>query len=291
MNPTVVPISSRSHSLGYREAIGEILVRTEKLTLTDVERISNYQKEHGMLFGEAAQSLGLISEADVRKGLAKQYNFSVVESENTSYPFELVAAYQPDSEQVEVMRSVRSDLLLRWFNKGHKSIVIASINPGDGNSFFTANLGLVFSQIGKRTLLMDANLRNPRLHEIFGLSAKQGLSDLLSGRAATESIEDVTNFPDLHVLPAGAKSPNAQELLSHARVEEIHKNVVNRFDVTLIDASSLKVGADALLMAEKADGLLLLIRKNKTKMSDIEAVGRQLSRYSVELVGSVLVDF
>lgn len=290
MNPAHLSIAGRSTGHSHRQTIGEILLQSGKLTHEEVELVSDHQKKQGLLFGEAAQSLGLVEEADVRSGLAKQFDYDYVQPGDAVYPVELVAAYEPYSSQVEAMRSVRSDLLLGWFNKGHKSLAVISLNPGDGNSFFTANLGLVFSQIGKRTLLVDANLRSPRMHQIFGLPNKAGLTDMLVGRPG-ESIACAERFSHLYVLTAGTPPPNPQELLSQSSFDEVHKDITDRYDVTLVDTSAFGVGADALMVAAKVGGVLLTIRKNRTKLTEIDAIGRQLLRLNVQIVGSVLVDF
>ncbi|OGB22797.1 MAG: chain length determinant protein tyrosine kinase EpsG [Burkholderiales bacterium RIFCSPLOWO2_02_FULL_57_36] len=291
MNPAMLSVPDALKRAGDNQTIGKILLQLGKLTPEDAERVSHYQKECGLRFGEAAQSLGLVSEADVRMGLARQFDYPYLEPGEGAYPIELVAAYQPFSPQVEVMRSVRSELLLRWFDAGHKSLAVAGIDSGDGTSFFMANLGLVFSQMGKRTLLIDANLRSARLHQIFGLHARQGLSDLLVGRAGIESIARVDSFSNLYVLTAGTTPPNPQELISHPSFGKVQENVASRFDVTLIDTSAFAVGADALQVAAKVGGVLLLIRKDKTALAQVDAIGKKLAHIGVPVVGSVLVNF
>jgi protein-tyrosine kinase len=291
MNPAMLSVPDASKHAGDSQAIGQILLQLGKLTLKDVDRISQYQKECGLRFGETAQLLGLVNEADVRIGLARQFNYPYLQPGEGTYPIELVAAYHPFSPQVEVMRSVRSELLLRWFDTGRKSLVVATVNSGDGASFFMANLGLVFSQMGKKTLLIDANLRRPRLHRIFGLQDRLGLSDMLVARAGIESIARVESFSNLYVLTAGTVPPNPQELVSHSSFGKVQENVASRFDVTLIDTSAFSVCADALHVAVKAGGVLLLIRKDKTQLAQVDSIGKRLTHIGVPVIGSVLVNF
>lgn len=273
-------------------SIGRMLLESGKLTPEDAERVLRLQKERGIRFGDAAQLLGLITEADIQQVLARQFDYPYLQPGQGKYPAELVAAYQPFSAQVEILRAVRSQLMLRWFAAGRKALAVASINSGEGASLFSANLAVVFSQLGERTLLVDANLRRPRQHEIFNLGNKQGLSDVLAGRAAAiDVISKVESFVDLSVLPAGTLPPNPQELLSRASFGELSDSLVSQFDVVLFDTAAFSTGADTLAIAARAGGVLLIAHKNNTRMADINATGEQLGRIGAEVVGSVLVDF
>lgn len=283
---SVFPISALSES-----SIGRILLDMGKIKPEDAERILRLQKEMGLRFGEAAKSLGLISDADIQQVLAQQFDYPYLQPGQGNFAPELSAAYQPFSKQVETLRAIRSQLMLRWFANGRKSLAIASVNPGEGASLFAANLAVVFSQLGEQTLLVDANLRMPRQHQIFNLSGKQGLSDILAGRADLDAIAKVESFVDLSVLPAGTLPPNPQELVSRGGFDELTRNLGDRFDVVLYDMSAFSAGADALAIAVRAGGVLLVARKNTTNLADIGSVAEQLGRVGAEVVGSVMVDY
>ena len=272
-------------------SIGRLLLDMGKITLEDSEEILRQQKEKGMRFGEAAQSLGLITEADIQLVLARQFDYSYLQPGLGNFAPELVTVYQPFSEQAEILRTIRSQLMLRWFAKGHKAISIVSVNPGEGASLFAANLAVVFSQLGEQTLLVDANLRNPRQHQIFDLSGKQGLSDILGGRADLDAIAEVEYFDNLSVLQAGTIPPNPQELISRRSFGTLNDNIANLFDVILYDVPTFSAGADALAISARAGGVLLIARKNKTRYADIKTAADQLTRVGAEVVGSVMVDF
>ena len=111
-----------------------------------------------------------------------------------NYSEELVAAYQPFSQQVEALRALRSQLMMRWFNETNKSLAVVTANAGEGGSYLASNLAVMFSQLGERTLLIDANMRNPRQHIIFNLKENRGLSDILAGRAGLD-------LSLIHILP------------------------------------------------------------------------------------------
>lgn len=289
LNPAA-PVVSPANAV-RESSIGRILLDMGKIKPEHAERILRQQKEKNMRFGEAALSLGLITEADIAQVLARQFDYPYLPAGQGNFAPELVAAYQPFSPQVETLRAIRSQLMLRWFATGHKTLAIASVNPGEGASLFAANLAVVFSQLGEHTLLIDANLRQPRQHQIFNLPGKQGLSDVLAGRADLSVIAKVNSFVDLSVLPAGTLPPNPQELVSRSSFANLSVNVESQFDVVIYDVSAFSAGADALAIAARAGGVLLVARKNTTSLADISAVAEQLGRVGAEVVGSVLVEY
>lgn len=277
--------------LGRESSMGLLLLQMGKLTPEGAERALRMQKEKGMRFGEAAQALGLVTEADIQQALARQFDYPYLQSGQGKYSPELLAAYQPFTPQVEVLRAIRSQLMLRWFARGQKSLALVSVNSGEGVSFIAANLAVVFSQLGEHTLLIDANLRQPRQQEIFNLKSKQGLSDILVGRAGLDAIAKIDAFVDLSVLPSGTLPPNPQELLSRASFVEMNAGLGQKFDVVLYDASAASVGADASAIAACAGGVLLIVRKNQTRLADIAAAVEKLRAAGAEIVGSLLTDF
>ncbi|MEG0881706.1 MAG: chain length determinant protein tyrosine kinase EpsG [Janthinobacterium sp.] len=291
MNFPAHPVSKPSPLRGGDSSIGALLLASGKITPENAERVLRMQKELGIRFGEAALRLGLISEADIQQVLARQFDYPYLQEGEGKFSSELVAAYQPFSPQMEILRAVRSQLMLRWFSLGRKALVVASVDSGDGASLFAANLAVVFSQLGERTLLVDANLRKPRQHEIFALEERQGLSDVLAGRAQQDAISVIDSFVDLSVLGAGTLPPNPQELLSRTAFGALNTQLEERYDVVLYDVASVSSGSDAFVMGARVGGVLLVVRKNKTRLADIDAMREQLQRSGAEVVGSVLVDY
>ncbi|TFW16405.1 chain length determinant protein tyrosine kinase EpsG [Duganella callida] len=283
--PAVPPSGGRADS-----SIGGLLLESGKISPENAERVLRMQKELGIRFGEAAQRLGLITEADIQQVLARQFDYPYLQKGESSYSPLLVAAYEPFSAQVETLRAVRSQLMLRWF-ASHKSLAIAGINAGDGVSIFAANLAVVFSQLGENTLLVDANLRTPSQHSTFNVTGRQGLSDALAGRAGPDVIQRIPAFLSLSLLAAGTLPPNPQELLSRSGFQAMSQNLEAQHDIVLYDAPPFSVGADALAIAARAGGVLLVARKNHTLVADIDAMTEQLSHSGAKVVGAVMVDF
>ena len=271
--------------------IGRLLIEQGKITMEQADDVRRLQKDDGLRFGEAAKRLGLVTEADIQQVLSRQFDYPYLQQGEGNYPNTLIAAYQPFSPEVEGLRSVRSQLMLRWFGAGRKSLASAGINTGDGTSLLAANLAVVFSQLGEQTLLVDANLRAPRQHRIFNLDGEHGLSEMLSGRAGLESLSMVDSFVDLSVLPAGSLVPNPQELINRPGFAVMNDTLRDRFDVILYDAPAVATAADALTIAARAGGILLVVRKDHTRTADLVAFGEQVRRVGAEVVGTVLVSF
>jgi len=190
------------------------------------------------------------------------------------------------------LRALRSQLMLRWFDGGpeRKALAIVSPGKGDGRSFLAANLAIVFSQLGERTVLVDADLRNPRQHALFKLAGSTGLAGLLSGRGGPEVVVRIPTLLGLSVLPAGAEPPNPQELLGRPAFSELLEGLAKNFDTIILDTPATGSFADAHTVAARAGAALVVARKNLTPAADLLSLMRGLQQSGVELVGSTLND-
>ncbi len=271
-------------------SIGAILIDTGRLSAENAERILRLQKEQGKRFGDAAIELGLLNEDDIRFALASQFNYPYLQAGDNSLSHELIAAYQPFCPIVEQLRALRSQLMLRWFDSETQRKALAIVSPGhdEGRSFIAANLAIVFSQLGERTLLIDADLRAPRQHELFKLGNPAGLSGLLAGRANAEAVVRIPSLLGLSVLPAGAIPPNPQELLGRAAYVETLLSIGRDFDVIIIDTPAASEFADAQTIAVRAGAALMLARKNQSSMPELAELASSLQQSGATLVGSVL---
>lgn len=289
MNQPVPPIATLPVSANHETTMGRILVEHGKITPTDAERVLRLQREQGLRFGEAARSLGLITEADIQQVLAAQFGFSYLRPGQGNFPKELIAAYEPSGQTAEMLRMVRSQLLQRWFAGTRNELVIASIGTEDGASMFTANLGIMFAQLGQPTLIIDANMRQPRQQEIFRIKSRQGLSEILAGRGGLNAICRSDYFEDLSILPAGTIPPNPQELLYRPIFQVLREHLRRHFSVILIDVPALSSSGDALAVASGIGGVLLVARRDATYLADLNTVRDKMKRCGVEMVGSVMV--
>ena len=276
---------------GNVRPMGSILIDSGRLSTSNAEKILTYQQENGVRFGEAGRALGLLTEDDVRFALSVQFRYSYIPS-GSSLSHELIAAYQPDSPSVEELRMLRSQLMLRWFNddSDHKGLAVVSAASGDGRSYIAANLAIVFSQLGERTLLIDADMRSPRQHKLFNLGKRAGLSDILVGRAGSDAIVSIDALPSLSILPAGAIPPNPQELLGRQSFSKLLLSLGEDFDVMIIDTPPASNCADAHTVAVRTGAALIVARQNKSSMVQLGKFTHSLREFGVTLVGSVLND-
>ena len=291
MKQTELSLAASEQQRRAATSIGALLLEEGKLSVDNAERVLRMHKDLGIRYGEAARRLGLIDEADIVQVLARQFDYPYLQPGEGSLSPHLVAAYAPYCAQVEVLRAVRSQLMLRWFARGHKALAIVGVERGDGASLFAANLALVFAQLRQRTLLVDANLRKPSQHAIFHAGARQGMADILAGRADLDLIEPVERFADLSLLGAGTLPPNPQELLARPAFAAFNAKMETRYDVTLYDVAASASGLDAPIVAARCGGALIVARKNRSRLADIGAVAAQIAGNGGKVVGSVLLEF
>jgi len=264
-----------------------------KLTPSDTEQVLKRQRELGWRFGEAAIELNLITDTDLREALAKQYEFPYLVSGPDGVSKELVAAWDPFHPVVEELRAVRTQLLIRWFNPaaGRRMLVVASPGAREGRSFIAANLAVSFSQLGQRTLLIDADFRAPRQQGIFNIADRFGLSSVLSGRADLSVAAPVAGITGLAVLPAGPVPPNPLELLSRASFAALLGRAQAEYDVILIDTPPACDYADAQSVAFRAGDVLLVSRRDHTRVEQTERAVKELSDAAARVVGTLMNGF
>jgi chain length determinant protein tyrosine kinase EpsG len=280
------PISSDS-------SIGAILVDTGRLSAENAERIAGLQIEQGKRFGATAIALGLLTEDDVRFALSRQFDNLYLPASDTSLSHQLVAAYKPFSPTVEKLRALRGQLMMRWFNAEarHNALSIMSPGIGEGRSFIAANLAIVFSQLGERTLLIDADLRTPCQNDLFKLGNNAGLSGMLANRIGPDAITRIPLLPGLYVLPAGAAPPNPQELLGRPAFADLLKSLIRDFDIVIVDTPAANQYAESQVIAVGTSSALLVARKIRSSIAEMASLARDLQQNGTRLVGSVLNDF
>lgn len=268
--------------------IGSILVETGKITPSDIERIVALQKQEGILFGEAAIKLGILTEEDVAWALASQFSYPYVKAGENTIAREVVAAHEPFSPAVESFRSIRTGLILSGAGKVIKTIAVISPGDKEGKTFITSNLAIVFAQLGSKTLLMDINFRGPRVHELFKVENKCGVSSLIIKRATIDHALKFTPIPSLHILPSGPTPPNPVELLGWQEARELVASLKDIYDVVIIDTPAFLKSADASMIASLSDGVVLVVLKGSTTQESFGMVKKQLDNSGVRIIGSVI---
>ena len=269
--------------------LGALLVDLGRLAPPDAQRIHEHQARTGQLYGEAGIELGLLGAPDVLAALSLQFGH-VLPGRDCGLGAELVAVWQPASDAVEQLRTLRSQLMLRWFENDARHAALAVVSPGraEGRSFLVANLGALFAQLGRRTLVIDADLRHPRQHRLFGVAGRQGLSGVLAGRLGTDTVVDIPAVPGLSLLPAGTAPPNPQELLARGGFARLLSALRSSYEVILVDTPAYGSCADACTVSARAGAALVVACRDASSLPGLSAVAGSLREFGVSVVGAVL---
>lgn len=274
-----------------RRAIGAIISETRNLSAEQVEAILAHQKDKGIRFGEAAIALGYVSADDVLFALAQQFHYPYAPVEHRKLSPELVTLNQPFSPQAESFRAIRSQVMMRVFSEtdGPRSaLAIVSPNSGDGKSFFAANLAVSLAQLGGRTLLVDADMRGPRQHDVFNLPNPAGLSGILSGRVESQVVQQVLGVPSLFVLPVGPTPPNPLELVERSAFGLLMRELSSKFDHVIVDTPAAIYGADATVIAARCGAALVVARKDKVRVGALQGLVSMLAGTPAKLAGVIM---
>jgi chain length determinant protein tyrosine kinase EpsG len=270
-------------------AIGDIIKEANNLSADQVQQILALQRKHGIKFGEAAVQLGLAKREDVLWALSQQFHYPYAIQERNSIAPELVVANSPFSEEAEAFRNIRSQLIANVFGEDNRrTISVVSPNIGDGKSFFAANLAVAFSQLGARTLIVDADMRTPRQHEIFSVEPMSGLSGVLSGRSSANLVRPIEDLPSLYVLPVGTTPPNPPELAQSNAFNLLMSELQLKFDYVIVDTPAAEHGSDFHVIAGKCGAALAVNRKGHSKATATKDMLMKLSKRGTKVVGVVL---
>lgn len=272
-------------------SMGDILRRTKGLSAEEVNQALEYQSSRGVRFGEAVVALGLAKPEDVLWALAQQFHYPYNPQQSGLHlNEELVVANDPFSPQVESFRDLRTQLipLMMGNDQQRHAIAVVSAESGDGKTFITANLATAFSQLPGRTLLVDADLRTPRLHAVFGVEPGTGLSGILAGRAEPNVIKPVEHLPNLYMLPAGIVPPNPAELLQRASFSLLMKELLEKFDYVLVDTPAAALGSDARVIAGHCGACMIVGRKDKSRTPAVQSLVKQLTKSTVKISGFLM---
>jgi len=270
--------------------IGKLLQDAGKLKPQDMECVLKLQQAENLRFGEAALKLKLVTEADIQQALSHQFEYPTISAADARLSPELTTATDPYSKEAEALRSVRSELLLRWFKDGRKTLAIGSARADEGASYLAANLAVLFAQMGRKVLLIDANMRQPRQHDIFNLGNGMGLSDILAERMPSLQVHTIKPFQTLSVLPAGSPPPNPVELLARPSFGALLSGLETSYDIVLIDTAPSQLSSDFQLVAARAGGVLISTRRNVSRLVPLTELKEKITLTGAQVVGAVVLD-
>ena len=191
--------------------------------------------------------------------------------------------------QADNFRDLRSRLRLEVLRGRRCALAVVSPDPGDGRTYLATNLAIAFSQLGERTLLIDADLRRPRQHELLGVDYEPGLAGVLAGLLPPgEAVEPVPGIPGLHVLPAGAVPPNPAELLERPNFATLVRDMLQHFAHVIVDTSAAARGPDARNVAAHCGLSVVLARRGRSTMASLQALLGSLARGPGEVAGLII---
>ena len=195
---------------------------------------------------------------------------------------------RPRSTAAEALRSIRTNILFRTPDKRpQKRLLIASAVPREGKSFISSNLSAIIAMTGSRVLLIDADLRRPSQHKLFGQVNERGLSSVLVGDASLEESVIHTHVPGLDLLPSGPRPPNPAELLGSTRMSRF-LDTLTEYDFVIVDSSPIGAVADPLILSRFVDGVLMVVESNKTNRDHVLQCRTRMAEVEANILGAIV---
>lgn len=189
---------------------------------------------------------------------------------------------------VEAYKTIRTNLQFSLNKKIGNVIMVTSTLPRDGKSTIVSNVGVAFSQAGSKVLVLDADMRKPRLNKFFNIPAVPGLSNYLAGLSPLSDVILETSYPNLHVIPSGILPPNPAELLSGEAFEELIDLLKQEYELILIDTPPANIVSDAMVVTKSSDGVIIVVRHGVTTHPEITKAIKSLEFVNAKLLGIVL---
>ena len=192
-------------------------------------------------------------------------------------------------EVKEAYNSIRTNLLFTQQGEKCPIFVVTSPTANNGKTINSANLAINFAQMGKKTLVIDADMRNPSLHKLFSLSSRNGLSEILAGLTDNITVTK-TDIENLSVLTSGKIPPNPTELLSSPRMDKLLDFVKEHYDCVFIDTPPVNIVTDATVFSQKATGYVIIVKTDTTNVPELKTTVSTLQGINANILGFILND-
>lgn len=203
----------------------------------------------------------------------------------------LITLKDPRSAAAEAFRTLRTNVIFAGLEKPLQTLLVTSPTAEEGKTAALANLAVVMAQGGRQTILVDCDLRRPRLHELFGLPAAPGFSDWITANQENAPLAlAASGVEGLQVLPAGSPAAIPADLLTSRRLESLVITLKSQADFVLFDAPPLLAVSDAALLAANLDGVLLAVSAGQTRRDHAQRAKEMLEKINVRVVGAVLTN-
>lgn len=230
----------------------------------------------------------LKTSEDVRRAVARPTLGIIPRLQGAEHRSALIAGTAPHSAIAEAFRTLRTNIRFTGVDRPLTSLIVSSAEPGAGKTTVAVNLGIVYAQAGFRVVVIDADLRLPRLHKSFGFANTTGLTDLLVGTQDVAAYLTNTEISNLRLLVAGPIPPNPSELLGSKRMADVLKGLKAHADLVIIDTPPVLPVTDTAVLAPKVDGILLVARAHTTQRDTIRHATENLTQVGGNVIGAVL---
>lgn len=287
--PSTAPVAEP-----YDAPIRDVLLRLGYLTEDQTQRVIAHQTEKQLDFDQAALELGFINAADLDRARELLISSLALQGDvRRQVSNELVVINEPMSLRAEAIRLLRTQIIAQHIKIGRRGIAVVAPVEGMGCTYMTANLAAALSQVGVKTLVVDCNMRSPRVDQVFGLDPNSpGLSSFLSVQVARpERVVHANVLPNLSVITAGPPVMLPQELLSSNRFRDGVNTLLREFDLVLFDTPPANSSADALTVGGVVGYAMLVARRDHSYFRDVTTLVAQLQSTRCSVIGSVLNEF
>ena len=200
---------------------------------------------------------------------------------------QIISIVNPKSAEAEAYRTLRTNLQFSSVDEELKTILVTSANASEGKTTTVCNLAVSFAQIGKKVLIIEGDLRRPRLHKYLTLSNQTGISNVLAQQVIAESVIQTTVL-DIEVLTCGPIPPNPAELLNSQRMKQLIEDLKMHFDIILVDEPPVGVVTDAAILSTLVDGTLMVVASHQTDSDLARRAMKLLQNVEARILGTVL---
>jgi succinoglycan biosynthesis transport protein ExoP len=203
---------------------------------------------------------------------------------------DLLVHLEPRSSTAECCRTIRTNITFQGADKPLRTLAITSAMPRDGKSTVAVSIATILAQSGKRVLLVDTDLRKPRLHRVFGLHVGPGATTILAGESTLDEVRQTTDIPGVTLLQCGPIPPNPAELLYTRRFADLVSEARAKYDLVVFDTPPIGAVTDPAVIGPQVDGTIVVVRSGTTPRAAMEAAVRQLRGVGARITGIVLND-
>ncbi len=201
---------------------------------------------------------------------------------------QLLSFKEPDSPFAEAMRAIRGNIQFMSFEKPNKTIMVTSTVGNEGKTTITTNLGAVLSFADKRVIIVDLDMRKPKIHEFFGIVNSEGITDVFLKRKELKEVIKKTPIKDLYIIPVGKLPPNPGDLLISSKLKDIIKQLEEEFDYVVLDSPPIGVVSDTIFLMREVDVSLIVLRSGYSKRLFVRNLDKMTKDYNIKNVGIIL---